>query len=96
MAPLYARARTGAAQTAALWTPIGEAQAGAGQSVDARLYTLTMMWDASFATRIASLGMVYERLPMHCNEPVKIQFVESPSVIIAMGYISISEILVCP
>ncbi len=36
----------------------GEAQAGAGQSVDARLYTLTLIYDAISDKPIVSLGMV--------------------------------------
>ena len=39
-------------------TLLGEAQVGAGQSVDARLCTLTLICDAISDTPIVSLGMV--------------------------------------
>jgi len=41
----------------------GEAQAGAGQSVDARLYTLTLIYNAISDKRAASLVMVNAAFP---------------------------------
>jgi hypothetical protein len=37
---------------------LGEAQVGAGQSVDARLYTLMLIYDVISDKGIVSLGMV--------------------------------------
>jgi hypothetical protein len=44
-------------------TLLGEAQVGAGQSVDARLCTLTLIYDAISEKRAVSLGMVNGAFP---------------------------------
>ena len=44
-------------------TLLGEAQVGAGQSVDARLCTLTVIYDAISDKRAASLVMVNGAFP---------------------------------
>ena len=47
----------------------GEAQVGAGQSVDARLYTLTLIYDAISDKRVASLRMLMRGFPYALHIP---------------------------